>query len=336
MKNHIRRYVRVSLSLLLGFGILWLITRGQDVEKILLELRGAKYQWIAAAMAFALAGHYLRAVRWNMLIGTMGYHTRASHTFYAVMTGYLANMALPRMGEITRCLTLSKATNTPFNALAGTVLAERVFDILSLFSVVFLAIAIQFSFLRSFVGRMFWYPLLRRGNEHWLPALLLTLGVLLLLTLLVYFLRKKIRNPAEGSFSQKLKRQYRGFVKGFRSISSMRHKWWFVALSLLIWGSYFMTVYLCFFAISATSHLGMLAGFTLLAVGSLGILAPVPGGIGTYHFVTIISLTELYGIATEAATSYAYISHATQVVVNLVAGSISWVALSVLRKRKAG
>jgi len=94
-----------------------------------------------------------------------------------------------------------------------------------------------------------------------------------------------------------------------------------------------MTVYLCFFAIGATAHLTPLAGITLLAVGSLGIIAPVPGGIGTYHFVTIITLTELYGIASEPATSYAYITHANHVIVSLVAGLFSWIMLSAATRK---
>ena len=113
----------------------------------------------------------------------------------------------------------------------------------------------------------------------------------------------------------------------------MRGKAWFMLQSLLIWGLYYLTVYLCFFAIPATSHLSPAAGLTLLAVGSLGILAPVPGGIGTYHFMTIITLTELYSISPEPATSYAYIAHATQIIVSIVIGTISWFILS-LQSRK--
>lgn len=89
-----------------------------------------------------------------------------------------------------------------------------------------------------------------------------------------------------------------------------------------------MTVYLCFFAIQATSTLGVADAFTVLALGSLGIVAPVPGGIGTYHFVVITTLTELLGVAREPATSYAYIAHATQTLMVMILGGISWLALS--------
>lgn len=320
--------MKVFISLLAGVLILWLITRGQDVDRILDELRQARYGWVLLAMACALISHYLRAVRWNMLIGTMGYNTNSFQTFLAVMTGYLSNLAIPRMGEITRCLTLSKASKTPFNALAGTVLAERAFDLFSMLVIVCITIITQFGFLRNFLNRMFWEPTLARGGAHWL--LLSVIGLVFVTGVLAAILvfRRKMHRAAEGSFFFRLKRQLHGVSAGFRTIMTMRGKGWFILHSIIIWGMYYLTVYLCFFAIQATSDLTPLAGLTLLAVGSLGILAPVPGGIGTYHFLTIITLRELYDIASEPATSYAYITHATQIIVNIVAGTFAWIVLS--------
>ncbi len=316
------------ISLLLGVLLLWLITRGQDLEQIGRELRGANYFWIILAMICALMSHFARALRWNMLIGTMGYTTKPFQTFYAVMTGYLSNLAVPRMGEVTRCVSLSKASGTPFNALAGTVLAERVFDFISMLLIVFITIVSQFGFLRGFIGRVFIFPLLERSQANWLPILILGSGFVVLIALIIIYLRKKLHDPGEGTAFFRLKRQLRGVSSGFRTISTMRGKWYFILYTALIWGLYFMMVYLCFFAIPATAHLSPFAGLTLLAVGSLGILAPVPGGIGTYHFMTIITLTELYGISSEPATSYAYITHANQIVVNVLAGTSAWIILS--------
>ncbi len=334
MSAKIRRYAKVLLSLFIGLLLLWLITRGKDVEQIINELRGANYFWILLAMLCALASHFLRAIRWNRLIRTMGYETSTIQTFYAVMTGYLANLAVPRMGEITRCITLSKATKTPFNALAGTVVSERVFDFFSLIAIVFLTVVLQFNFLRSFLYSIFWMPVIDRGSQHWVSLVIIGVGSLSIIVLTVLFLLKKLKEPVEGSFYFKLRRQLSGFLYGIKTIKRMRGKTWFILQSLLIWALYYLTVYLCFFAIPATSHLSPAAGLTLLAVGSLGILAPVPGGIGTYHFMTIITLTELYSISPEPATSYAYIAHATQIIVSIVIGTISWFILS-LQSRKA-
>ena len=314
--------------------LLYLITRGQDVEQIVQELRQANYIWIFLAMVCAVVSHFLRAVRWNRLIRTMGYQTSAFQTFYAVMTGYLANMAVPRMGEVTRCLTLSKASKTPFNALAGTVVAERVFDFFTIMAIVFFTIVFQFNFLRSFIRRTFISPAIQKGAENWIPLAIGIAFVLLLIAGLIVFLRHRQAKSGQSGLFYKVQRHFKGFINGVKTIKRMRGKGWFILHTILIWGLYYMTVYLCFFAIPATSHLSPVAGFTLLAVGSLGILAPVPGGIGTYHFLTIITLRELYEIAPEPATSYAYIAHANQIVVNIVLGIVAWIILSFQQKKQ--
>ncbi len=329
MKPGIRKAARVIGSLLVGILILWLITRGQDTELILEEFRTANYHWILLAMVCALLSHFLRGMRWNMLIRTMGYPARPFQTFYAVMTGYLANLALPRMGEITRCITLGKASGTPVNALVGTVLAERFFDFITLVVLVFFTIVFQFNFLADFLQRMFWEPLIVRGSQHWATIVLIGAAGLTLLAMAGWVIKKKLTNPAPNTAAFKIKRQLKGLIGGFNTIRTMKGKVWFLGYTILIWGFYFLTVYLCFFALPSTAHLTPIAGITLLAVGSLGILAPVPGGIGTYHFLTIISLTELYSLATEPATSYAYITHATQISVNIIAGSLAWVIISI-------
>lgn len=334
MNTKIKRFVRVLLFLSLGLLLLYLITRGQNTELIIQELRQANYFWIVLAMVCAIISHYLRAVRWNRLIRTMGYKTKPFQTFNAVMTGYLANLAIPRMGEITRCVTLSKASNTPFNALAGTVVAERAFDFFTMMAIVFLTIVFQFGFLRSFIKQTFMEPALQRGSDHWLLFASVAAIVLVVVVVMVFIIRKKHQNKSSSKFFLKLQRQMKGFVNGIKTIKRMRGKGWFVFHTLVIWGLYYLTVYLCFFAIPATSHLSPVTALTLLAVGSIGILAPVPGGIGTYHFLTIITLRELYHIAGEPATSYAYITHATQIIVNIVAGTISWIILSFQQKAK--
>lgn len=320
------------ISLSLGLLLLWLIMRGQNTSLIVQEMREANYWWIALAMLCALLSHWLRAIRWNRLIRTMGYETNTTQTFYAVMTGYLANMAVPRMGEITRCISLGKASGTPFNALAGTVVAERVFDFFTLLAIVFVTIVFQFNFLRSFIKRIFWTPLIEKTADNWILLAIFAFAAIIITIAAILTLRKKLYNPRQDTFFHKVKRQFSGFLNGIKTIKRMRGKHWFILQSILIWGLYYLTVYLCFFAIPATSHLSPFVGFTLLAVGSLGILAPVPGGIGTYHFLTIITLTELYSIASEPATSYAYITHANQIIVNLVAGVFSWIMLSVQNK----
>lgn len=334
-RSRAKRYTSVVISLALGLFLLWFISRGLDFQLIATEFRNVNYFWIALAVLASIFSHMVRAIRWNLLIESMGYDTNASQTFHAVMTGYLSNLAVPRLGEITRCVMLGKMTNKPFNTLMGTVVSERVFDMFTLAFLVLLTISFQFSFLKAYLDWLLFDPVLQKGEENWFVLIVFGILVLVVITWMVIFLRKRLLDPVKGSFFHKLKRQLAGLKSGLLTILTMRRKALFLLYSFIIWVLYFFTVYLCFFAIEATSHLSVSAGITLLAVGSLGIVAPVPGGIGTYHFLTMTTLGELYGIAAEPAISYAYISHAIQTIVVLLTGTISWTIVSLILKKNS-
>lgn len=327
------QYLRVFIFLLLGILILWLIGRGQDIDLILKEFRDANYFWIVLAFIAALLSHLIRAIRWNLLIDSLGFKTSATVTFNALMTGYLANMAVPRLGEITRCVVLNRQTKVPFNALIGTVVAERVFDMFTLIVIIFMTVAFQFEFLKEFMNNFFLTPLVSGGAHNIMTLVLILFGVLIIAVILFFFLRKKLTSPLPESFYFKLKHQLSGLKNGILTIWTIRKKMLFVVYSMLIWGMYFMTVYLCFLAIQSTAHLPLSAGLTVLVMGSLGVVAPVPGGIGTYHFLAITTLTELYGIAAEPAISYAYIAHATQTLVIILTGTWAWISISLKNQR---
>lgn len=329
MKKNIGRYTKVFIFLLLGILILWLITRGQDMEMIISELKGANYFWIVLVMVISLFSHVVRAVRWNILISSAGYSTSLKQTFIAVMTGYLSNLAVPRLGEITKCAVLTKTGKVPFNVLVGTVVSERVVDFFSLVIIVLLTFSFQFQFVKGFLSEFFFEPLIRMGSQNMLMVIIVVSALIFIAIAMFFILKKKLSNPPQGSFFYKLKRQFAGFAAGIKTLWQMESKVAFLLQTVFIWGLYFLTVYLCFFAIGATSHLSAMAGLTLLAVGSIAILAPMPGGIGTYHFITIITLTELYGIASEQATSYAYIAHASQMLVIIIMGIAAWFMLSI-------
>jgi len=130
-------------------------------------------------------------------------------------------------------------------------------------------------------------------------------------------------NP--NSLRYRLKGQITGFLEGIRAIIVMPKKIRFLFLTIIMWFLYFLTTYLGFFAIDATKHLAPMTGVTLLAIGSLGILAPVPAGIGTYHFITIATLSMLYDVGSEPATAYAYLSHIMQVFLILSTTGALWV-----------
>lgn len=328
------RYLRVFIFLSLGLLLLWWVTRGQDLERIREEFRNANYFWILLAMVAGIFSHVARALRWNILIRSLGYQAGLGNTFHAVMSGYLANLVVPRLGEVSKCAVLSKSNGIPFNTLAGTMIAERFVDLITLILLMFFTIVFQFHFLKDFLYDFFFRSLIEKETSGLMIFIVIGSISLVLAIVFLIWLRSRLRKTKPGTFGHKLRRQLRGFANGIKTLWRMRGKGLFLAYSLLIWGLYFLNAYLGFFAIGATSHLTPDAGITLLAVGSLGILAPVPGGIGTYHFITIATLTQLYHIAPEPATSYAYITHAGQMVLIIGTSAILWFIFSIRKKDK--
>lgn len=321
-----KRILKIIFFGLIGVAILWFITKGQDVNRIKSEMLGANLFWIFLSMLAGGISHYIRALRWNLMINSMGYSTKASSTFNALMTGYLANLVVPRLGEVTRCAVLSKKSKIPFNSIAGSVVAERVFDMVCLSLLIFLTIVFQFEFLKDFLNYYIFTPFVDLINSRiWLFAAIIAAGLIFMVLGYLYF--KSVDNENIG-LPGKIKRQLKGFWNGMLSLAYIEHKPRFVVHTVLIWGLYFMMVYLSFLAIEATATLGLSGALTVLALGSLGIVAPVPGGIGAYHFIVITTLTQLFGVEAESATSYAVLAHASQMVLVLILGGWAWFALS--------
>ena len=135
----------------MGGILLWLALRGKDINKSLTEIKNANYTWIVLAILTMLLSHVVRALRWNQLLDTLDVKTKTHTTFYAVMIGYFVNNAVPRLGEITRCGVLSRHHKVPLNSVIGTVIAERAFDMFTMFLILLITILSQLHFLGDFI-----------------------------------------------------------------------------------------------------------------------------------------------------------------------------------------
>lgn len=313
------------IFLLIGLVILWLVTRGQNLDQIWFYLKNANFIWFIPAVAAGILSHFVRALRWKILINSLGTRVKNQDVFYAVMAGYSVNLAVPRLGELTKCVAITKYYGIPLNRVAGTMVAERIVDVLTLFFLMVFTIAVQWHFVMGFLQELFFNRIFAFVAGHPIVLLVLTLGLIIASILLLVYAKRMLSDSKPGSFAFGIKSQIKGFREGLQSVFLMREKTHFLILSFIIWFLYFLTAYLGFMAIDATRHLTPMAGITLLAMGSLGILAPVPAGIGTYHFITIATLTLLYGVNSEPATSYAYLSHLMQVFLILATTGAIWV-----------
>lgn len=297
------------------------------------DIRGANYYWLIIALVFAIASHVVRALRWNLLINSLNYKTKVSTTFFAVMIGYLANTAVPRMGEFARCAVLSKKEKIPFNVLFGTVISERIFDMMTLVVIIFFVIMFQINSLGDFLNQIFG-PFFADLFSN-LQSILIFAGysvfTILVLVFLIIKLKKLIKRVP---FYQKIHGFLTGLLDGVKTIMKLRQKWLFLFYTIIIWSFYAVMVYMPVLMLEETRHLTFIDGLTILAIGSLGIVAPVPGGIGAYHFIVKAILHELFHIGGNAAGSFAAITHAGQTIMNVVVGSISYFYMGILAKKE--
>jgi len=316
-----------------GLLLLWLGFRKLDLSEVWLDIQKADYGWLLFGLVFALLSHIIRAMRWNLLINSLGYKTRLSSTFYSLMIGYMANTAVPRMGEFARCGVLSKKEKIPFNSLFGTVISERVFDLLILGIILFSVIIFQLDLLGSFVYG-FLVPVITKIFSNIFGIVIFSIVLLAILFTIVYLVWHFKENLKKIPFYDKIREFINGLWNGIKTIFSMRQKWLFLFYTTIIWLFYVVMVYLPFRMLPETSMLSFLDGSTVMALGSLGIVAPVPGGIGAYHYITKVILTELYTVEANAAMSYATIAHAGQTILNVTLGAVSYLLIGFYARKQ--
>ena len=260
-----------------------------------------------------LIAHYVRALRWQMLINALGKPVKLNNTFYALMVGYLANLAFPRLGEVSRCGVLSKKINLSFTQLFGTVITERLVDLLSLLLVTLLTIALQYQLIFAFLRQ-----LLNASKLNYV-VVLMVLASFFIVIILVYWL---IKNNTTHKWVIKGLSFIYDLKKGLSSILKLEKPWLFVFYTILIWALYILSVYTAFFALQATYHLGMAAAFCVIVFGSLGMIAPVQGGIGAFHFMVTKAL-QFYSIDAASGLTLATLMHSSQTIIIIGFGFLS-------------
>ena len=309
--------------LALGVALLWFSFRNIDLSQLWTDIKGAKYSWMLLSLACLAISLYFRSLRWNIQIEALGYKTRASSTYGAVLIAYLANCIFPRLGEVVRCSVLKRKENIPFDKTLGSVISERIIDLLVLFLLAFLVIVFQWKLLGSLITSWM-VPLVNKLiNNVLLGIIVIVIGIVFII-----FLVKIIRK------NKKIASLWHGFIDGIKSVITMKKKWRFILYTLAVWGFYVLMTWLPFYMLAETSHLGVVEAVTLLGIATMGIVAPVPGGIGTYHFIAITLLSGFYGISEQVAGSFAAINHGSQMIFYLITGILAYVVMFFFDKRK--
>jgi uncharacterized protein (TIRG00374 family) len=326
----------LQFIVLLGIGVLfiWLSVRSittDQKEKIIDAFKQANYFWIIVSLLISWLSHFLRAYRWNYLLKPTGHKINLVNANCYVLIGYLANYGIPRMGEISRCTLAPKYDDVPFEVAFGTVITERIIDFILFLTIFALTFLVQFKELSGLVSKYIFDPLLNilSGLSH-SPIKLIMLGVFIIVMIALFFLlRKKFSTLLKGKLGGILK----GMGEGLGSIAKMEKPYKFIVLSLLIWACYFYSLYVCFFALNGTSHLGQSECLTLLLFGTFGVIF-APGGLGAYPAIISWILFNTYGVDEISSFALPWLAWTSQFALILVLGLISLILVPLYNRNR--
>lgn len=307
------------IGVFLFTGLLLWIAVGNIEEKVISEIwNTASLPYLVLSAFIAVLSHYFRATRWKLLLNPIGYPLKTTHSFMSVMVGYFINLAIPRGGELSRCYNLYKLNKTPVNVSFGTVISERIIDLVFLLMLIGTVLIIQLETFLSFFDSLKLPNATTKNSSN--VFLFLTLAFLIILILVLVFLFKR-RKWQLYKFAIKLKRFLIGIKSGVLSILKLEKRELFILYSLLIWTCYYLMNYFVIQAFPSTSELDLLAALTIFVIGGIALAVPLPGGTGSYHLLVSAGLTIIYGVANDHAIAFSVIVHAWQTLVIIVLGT---------------
>lgn len=323
-----KKVIQYTLTLLLALLLFWVLFKDRDPAELWEKLKQTDLRWVALSIGISLLSHLHRGWRWVIALRPLGHKAPVFLAFMAVMVGYLANLALPRMGEVSRCAVFNRATGVPVSVAFGAVVAERVLDLILLLSFTALTVILGFDKIGNFLASFF------GGQEGAYTKLSYALGGLVLLgvagLVALYLLRDALKKLP---FYEKIITFLGGIRSGLLSIMKLspRDRMAYLFHTVMIWVGYFFMSYALFFSVPWTSGLGLEAGLVTLVMGGIGMAVPVQGGIGTYHLFVSRGLVP-FGIAVQTGEDFAVLMHTSQVFMILVVGALSLLGLMLWKK----
>ena len=322
----LKTFLTIAISLGIAALFMWFALKGMEFKKIAGYFAKANYFWVFVAAVFGLLAYWFRAVRWNLLLEPMGYKISNSNALWTISFGYLMNLTIPRSGELARSTALYGVENVPVEKSFGTIILERVVDLICMMGFLGLTLIFKYDAILSF----YQYVTAEKSktiepasNAKWFVIV----GISALLGILFFALRKKLK---QFPIYQKVINFAKGILHGLTSIFKLKQKGKFILLSLAIWVSYYLAAYLVCFALPETSDFTIADGFFIIVVGTLGMMVPASGGIGAFHLALKFGIMALFlslgknpEEGGEVGLSYAFISHTMQLVIMIVMGIIS-------------
>ncbi len=315
MKKRWLNIINFFLFFSLTVVVVYLVFKGIPWEDFTHKLLDANYFYVIISGVSGLIAFYFRGVRWRLMLEPLGYKPPNKDMLNAVAVGYLANMAIPRFGEVVRCAALNKTNKVPVDQSFGTVITERLVDLIVLFVLLFFVFIFKINFFGRFFDEKVFIPLGSKFSDYGYLLILIVFFTFLGM-IVFYVLYKKF---PENKMIHWIKDKIWGMKNGFISILKMEKKWEFLFHTFMIWFFYFIMAYIVFFAIPQTKDLTPIDALFVLVAGSFGMVAPVQNGFGAYHWIVSLALM-MYGLTKEDGLLFATLLHETQVLMILIVG----------------
>ncbi len=327
MRKKLISALQYIIFLGLGVFLIWWQLKGmtpKDKDLFFESLRNANYWLMPVIVVIALLSHLSRCFRWKILLEPMGYNPRLSNMFCATMVGYLANSAVPRLGEVLKCTILSRYEKLPVDKLFGTIVIERIFDLISFVVFILITLTIQWgavsSYFQNNAGSM--------EAFNW-AKLFIILGIATVTILLIVWFFKKFK---ENTVVKKIAHFAAGIKEGLLTIRTLKRKKAFLMHTFFIWALYLLQVYIGFSAMQHTSHLGIGPACAVLVLASLAMII-TPGGIGAFPFA-IMKVLLLYNIAAPQGQSFGWLMWGVSTGIVVITGFICLLILPYINKKK--
>jgi uncharacterized protein (TIRG00374 family) len=305
----------------LGVFLIWYSLESaspQEREELWQNILNANPWFLLLSILFGTLSHLSRAYRWKFLLEPMGYNPKLPNSFMAVMAGYLANFGIPRSGEVLRAASLSSYEKIPFEKAFGTIISERIADVVVMLSITAFTFFLQTEHLLAYFEANDINPVVSIG----------ILFGLILIGILILQIIKRSKLP----FLIRIKKTAKGLLEGMRSILRMRQKWAFIFHTLFIWLMYILMFYVVVFSIPGLERIEFSVIMAAFVVGSFAISA-TNGGIGVYP-VAIGAILVLFGISKQNGEAFGWITWGTQTLLVLILGGLSFLLLPIFNRRK--
>lgn len=295
----------------------WLTFSKLPISKIIPYFKSANYFYIYLGVLFGILSHLSRAYRWQFMLKPMGYSVRIENSIMAVFIGYLANFGVPRSGEVLRAAVIKNYEDIPFEKGFGTIVTERIFDLVIILLICVFTLFFQFDFIYSL--------LLEKFNP---TKIILGFSFLFIVFIFFFFYIKKSKNK----FAIKIKDFVNGLIEGITSIFKMKNKWAFIFHTLFIWFMYIMMFYITSFSVSELSNASF-ASMIVAFIAASFTIAATNGGVFFYP-AAVLSALSLFGLAEEPSYAFGWIIWTSQTLMIIFIGVISFILLPIFNKKQ--